>query len=83
MDVNSDLKKLLVASLGEDMQERVQFLTEDKNRLASEIAFYTHKLQKDLGHIDELSIEVGKRSSVEVIIFDCTEFCRIQQTMNS
>ncbi|OQR74182.1 hypothetical protein BIW11_09244 [Tropilaelaps mercedesae] len=58
VDVNADLKKLLVASLGEDMQERVQFLTEDKNRLASEIAFYTRKLQKDLGHIDELSIEV-------------------------
>ncbi|XP_022673154.1 golgin-45-like isoform X2 [Varroa destructor] len=58
VDVNADLKKLLVASLGEDMQERVQFLTEDKNRLASEIAFYTQKLQKDLGHIDELNIEV-------------------------
>lgn len=63
VDVNADLKKLLVASLGEDMQERVQFLTEDKNRLASEIAFYTQKLQKDLGHIDELNIEVSSRSN--------------------
>ncbi|CAG0906167.1 unnamed protein product, partial [Cyprideis torosa] len=40
--VNAELKNLLVASVGEDMESRVQFLTEDKARLGKTIdAYYT------------------------------------------
>lgn len=55
--VNHDLKKLLVASVGEDMQTKVQFLTEDKTKLAYDIVHYSQKLMEDSEHLDKLSIQ--------------------------
>lgn len=55
--VNQDLKKLLVASLGEDMQTKVQFLTEDKTKLAHDIVHYSQKLMEDSEHREKLAIQ--------------------------
>lgn len=57
IQVNGELKKLLVASLGEDMQARVQFLSEDKAKLADDISFYSAKLQEGMEEVDRLSIQ--------------------------
>lgn len=55
--VNHDLKKLLVASVGEDMQTKVQFLTEDKTKLAHDIVHYSQKMMEDSEHLEKLSIQ--------------------------
>lgn len=57
LQVNSELKKLLVASLGEDMQTRVQFLSEDKAKLAQDIAHYSQLLLDDHEELERLSIQ--------------------------
>ncbi|XP_064455360.1 golgin-45-like [Ornithodoros turicata] len=57
LQVNSELKKLLVASLGEDVQARVQFLSEDKAKLADDISFYSAKLEEGMEELDRLSIQ--------------------------
>lgn len=57
LQVNRELKKLLVASLGEDMQARIQFLSEDKAKLAEEISFYSTKLQEGMEEMDRLAIQ--------------------------
>ena len=38
--MNSEVKKLLVASVGEDIEARVDFLTQDKARLAADVMQY-------------------------------------------
>lgn len=55
--VNAELKKLLVASLGEDMQSRVQFLSEDKARLAQDIAQYSQMLLDEHEELEKLAIQ--------------------------
>lgn len=55
--VNAELKKLLVASMGEDMQTRVQFLSEDKVRLAQDITHYTKMLQDEHEEMEKLAIQ--------------------------
>ena len=40
IQVNSEVKKLLVASVGEDIEARVDFLTQDKARLAADVMQY-------------------------------------------
>lgn len=55
--VNNDLKKLLVASVGEDMQAKVQYLTEDKIKLAHDIVHYSQKMLEDSEHLEKLSIQ--------------------------
>ena len=40
LQVNSEVKKLLVASVGEDIEARVDFLTQDKARLAADVMQY-------------------------------------------
>ncbi|XP_023228124.1 golgin-45-like [Centruroides sculpturatus] len=57
LQVNAELKKLLVASLGEDMQTRVQFLSEDKAKLAQDIAHYSQLLLEDHEELERLSIQ--------------------------
>ncbi|GAB6018784.1 hypothetical protein CHUAL_000449 [Chamberlinius hualienensis] len=56
-EVNKELKNLLVASVGEDMQAKVQFLTEDKTKLAHDIKTYTDKLMEETEAIEKLSIQ--------------------------
>lgn len=55
--VNAELKKLLVASIGEDMEARVHFLTEDKVKLADDIRKYVEKIAVDFEQKEKLAIE--------------------------
>lgn len=55
--VNSDLKKLLVASIGDDLHYKVDALVRTKVQLANEIGDYTRKLVEDYEDLDKLSIQ--------------------------
>lgn len=55
--VNGELKRLLVASVGEDMESRVHFLTEDKTRLAHSLLHYSQKQTEDVEHLERLTIQ--------------------------
>lgn len=54
--VNRELKKLLVASLGEDLEARVHFLSEDKAQLAADVRAYAQRLTQGREEIDRLAI---------------------------
>ena len=41
--VNEEVKRLLVASVGEDIEARVEFLTQDKARLAADVLEYNNR----------------------------------------
>uniref|UniRef100_T1IVG2 Uncharacterized protein n=1 Tax=Strigamia maritima TaxID=126957 RepID=T1IVG2_STRMM len=55
--VNTDLKRLLVASVGEDLEARVHFLTEDKVKLAHDVHHYVQRLLDDHEEMEKLSIQ--------------------------
>lgn len=55
--VNSELKKLLVASVGEDLQYRVEKLMRDKVQLSMEVGGYSKKVSEDYENLDKLSIQ--------------------------
>ncbi|XP_042217616.1 golgin-45-like isoform X2 [Homarus americanus] len=55
--VNTELKKLLVASVGEDVQGRVQCLTEDKARMATMIRHYSEKVDRDYEEKERMGIQ--------------------------
>ena len=55
--MNSELKKLLVASVGEDMEARVHFLTEDKATLCEDIRRYVETFACDFEEKEKLAIE--------------------------
>lgn len=55
--VNSEIKKLLVASVGEDIEARVDFLTQDKARLAADVIQYSNRISKDWEEKESLSVE--------------------------
>lgn len=55
--VNADLKKLLVASIGDDLQHKVDALVRTKIQLANEIDDYTKKLLEDYEDLDKLTIQ--------------------------
>ncbi|CAL4214265.1 unnamed protein product, partial [Meganyctiphanes norvegica] len=57
VQVNSELKKLLVASVGEDVQGRVQVLTEDKARMATMIRRYSERVEKDFEEKQSMGIQ--------------------------
>lgn len=63
IEVNAELKKLLVASLGEDMENRVHFLTEDKLRLGKTIDNYHHSLTAENEEKDQLLLECERWKS--------------------
>lgn len=56
VQVNRELKKLLVASLGEDLEARVHFLSEDKAQLAADVRAYAQRLTQGREEIDRLAI---------------------------
>ncbi|ELT97916.1 hypothetical protein CAPTEDRAFT_223046 [Capitella teleta] len=58
--VNADLKKLLVASVGDDLHHKVESLIRTKAQLATEIGGYANKIDKDYESLDELSIQADK-----------------------
>nr|ACO15190.1 Golgin-45 [Caligus clemensi] len=57
LQVNSEVKKLLVASVGEDLEARVDFLTQDKARLAADLRQYANKISRDFEEKETLSVE--------------------------
>lgn len=57
LQVNQELKKLLVASVGDDLQHRVEKLMRDKAQLSIEICDYSKKMTDDYEHLDKISIQ--------------------------
>jgi len=55
--VNTDLKKLLVASIGDDLHYKVDALVRTKVQLANEIGDYTRKLVEDYEDLDKITIQ--------------------------
>ena len=55
--VNSEVKKLLVASVGEDIEAKVDFLTQDKARLAADIRQYSNKISRDFEEKEQLTVQ--------------------------
>ena len=55
--VNSEVKRLLVASVGEDIEAKVDFLTQDKARLSADIRQYASKISRDFEEKEKLSVE--------------------------
>lgn len=55
--VNTELKRLLVASVGEEVQGRVQCLTEDKARMATMIRHYSEKVDRDYEEKERIGIQ--------------------------
>jgi len=45
--VNTEVKRLLVASVGEDIEAKVDFLTQDKARLSADIRQFATKISRD------------------------------------
>jgi len=57
IQVNSEIKKLLVASVGEDIEAKVDFLTQDKARLSADIRQYSSKISRDFEEKEKLYVE--------------------------
>jgi hypothetical protein len=57
LQVNSEVKKLLVASVGEDIEAKVDFLTQDKARLAADMRQFSYQMSKDFEEKDKLSVQ--------------------------
>jgi hypothetical protein len=55
--VNSEVKRLLVASVGEDIEARVAFLTQDKARLAADVMQYSNQIATDWEARETLGVE--------------------------
>jgi len=55
--INSEVKRLLVASVGEDIEARVDFLTQDKARLAADVITYNNKISRDWEEKEALHVE--------------------------
>lgn len=55
--VNGELKKLLVASMGEDLQLKVQYLSEDKAKLGKDVLFYSEKLTENNEELEKISVQ--------------------------
>ncbi len=55
--MNTEVKKLLVASVGEDIEAKVDFLTQDKARLAADIRQYASKISRDFEEKEQLYVE--------------------------
>lgn len=60
LKVNSDLKKMLVAAMGEDLHCKVESLVRTKAQLATEIGGYTKKICDDYESIDQLAVLADK-----------------------
>uniref|UniRef100_A0A914WSB6 Golgin-45 n=1 Tax=Plectus sambesii TaxID=2011161 RepID=A0A914WSB6_9BILA len=54
--VNDELKRLLVATMGEDLQSHVDSLSQDKVRLAKHIDIYSNQLSVDQEKAEDLAI---------------------------
>ena len=79
--VNEEVKRLLVASVGEDIEARVEFLSQDKARLAADVLEYNNRIASDWERKEELGVESdvwrSKFLASTVIVDDLT---RTKQT---
>ncbi|KAI8743624.1 golgin-45 [Biomphalaria glabrata] len=57
LQVNSELKRLLVASVGEDLFHRVEKLCQDRAQLSVDIGGFSKKLSEDYENLDKVSIQ--------------------------
>ncbi|KAK7466799.1 hypothetical protein BaRGS_00037115 [Batillaria attramentaria] len=57
LQVNAELKRLLVASVGEDLERRIENLARDRAELAMEVGDYTKKMTEDYENLDQISIQ--------------------------
>ncbi|XP_059158357.1 golgin-45-like [Physella acuta] len=57
LQVNSELKRLLVASVGEDLTQRVERLCRDHAQLSQDIGGFSKKLNEDYENLDKVSIQ--------------------------
>ena len=55
--MNSEVKRLLIASVGEDIEAKVDYLTQDKARLSADIRTYASKMSRDFEEKERLSVE--------------------------
>jgi len=55
--VNAEVKKLLVASVGEDIEARVDYLTQDKARLAADVIEYNNRIATDWEKQEALGVQ--------------------------
>ena len=55
--MNAELKRLVVASMGDDLQLHLEGLTQDKCRLAQNIENYSRELSQGHENIDKLAID--------------------------
>lgn len=55
--LNAELKRLMVATISDELQTQVEALTEDKIRLAHRVEEYTEKLMREDEQVDQLLIE--------------------------
>jgi len=51
------VKKLLVASVGEDIEAKVDYLTQDKARLAADMRQFSYQISKDFEEKEKLSVQ--------------------------
>ena len=54
--INAELKKLLVASLGDDMHHNVEMLVRQRTQLSSEVDGYCQKIHDNQENLDKMSI---------------------------
>lgn len=57
LQVNTELKKLLVASVGDDLHFTMEHLVRDKAQLSKELGHFSKKLSDDYEHMDKISIQ--------------------------
>lgn len=57
LQVNAELKRLLVASVGDDLYERVENLCRDRAQLELDIGGFSKKMSEDYENLDKVSIQ--------------------------
>ncbi|XP_064614963.1 golgin-45-like [Liolophura sinensis] len=57
LQVNKELKRLLVASVGEDLCQRVEHLIRDKAQLSADLGDFAKKMTEDYENLDKVSIQ--------------------------
>ncbi|XP_076453776.1 golgin-45-like [Babylonia areolata] len=57
LQVNAEIKRLLVASVGEDFERKVENLARDRAELAMELGDFTKKMTEDYENLDQISIQ--------------------------
>ncbi|GFR88141.1 Golgin-45 [Elysia marginata] len=57
LQVNTELKRLLVASVGDDLYERVENLCRDRAQLELDIGGFSKKMSEDYENLDKISIQ--------------------------